>query len=387
MKKSKKLLAGVLLFIVLDFSILLINYRIAYQVIRDAVAINMAGRQRMLSQRITKSLLALQLSRSDEDREKLTQEFLDSARLFDQTLTAFARGGKTIGGNGSIVVLKEIKDTQPAALVYQAELLWRPVRNQLLPYLESQKTIPGEVLDEVKNSMQRNNVQLLNLMNQLTSALERDSQRRANTLRIAQTIVFLLALINFLVIVHKFHLLALRAHRDKEHFSELSARDPLTGLYNRREFDNNLKREIGAVHRRLQDKFALVMIDLDGFKPVNDKFGHKTGDIVLKTVARRIAEHARTTDTVARVGGDEFVLICTTLRDEVAAAKFCERLISSINEPIPLEVGEIQVGASIGIAFYTEQTTSEQDLMHMADEAMYSAKKAGRNCYVCFDQG
>lgn len=387
MKNSKKLLAGVLLFIVLDLSILLINYRIAYQVINDAVAINLAGRQRMLSQRITKSLLALQLNRSDAERHALIQEFRDSARMFDQTLAAFQYGGKAVGGNGKEVVLKAVKEGQPAGLVSQAEQIWSPMRRRLLPYLNTQAAIPAQIVEQSQIDMQHSNLQLLNLMNQLTTTLEQDSQNRANTLRVVQTLVFLLALINFLVIVRKFHLLALNAHRAKEHFSELSARDPLTGLYNRREFDNNLKREIGAVHRRSQDKFALVMIDLDGFKPINDKFGHKTGDVVLKTVAKRIARHARTTDTVARIGGDEFVLICTSLRDEAAAAKFCERLISSINDPIPLEIGEIQVGASIGLVFYLEQTTSEQDLMHMADEAMYAAKKAGRNRYVCFDQG
>ena len=378
--------AGVLLFIVLDFSILLINYWIAHQVVNDAVAINLAGRQRMLSQRITKSLLALELSKSDAEKEVFVQELRSSARTFDQTLGSFEHGGQAIGGDGKTVTLNPANKGQPAALLEEAQKIWSPIREGLLPYLDSEAVIPGEVLDQAKDEMQRNNLRLLNLMNQFTTTLEQDSLSRVNTLRIVQTLVFFLALMNFLVIVRKFHLLALRAHRDKEHYSELSVRDPLTGLYNRREFDNNLKREIGAVHRRIQDNFAIVMVDLDGFKPINDKHGHNAGDIVLKTVANRIARHARATDTVARVGGDEFVLICTTLRDESDAAKFCERLISSVNEPITIESGEsLQVGASIGVAFYSEQTTSEHDLMQMADEAMYTAKKTGRNRYIFFN--
>jgi diguanylate cyclase (GGDEF)-like protein len=384
MTDSKKLFAGVLLFIVLDLSILLINYWITNQVSNDAVAINLAGRQRMLSQRITKSLLVLQPGPSNADRVSTIQELRDSVRMFDQTLAAFEHGGKAVGGDGKPVVLHRVDQVPAAALVSRAQQIWKPTRELLLPYLATRTLIPAEVLNQSQAAMLRNNLELLDLMNRLTSILEHNSLSRTNTLRIVQTLVFFLALVNFLVIVRKFHLLALQAHQAKEHFSALAVRDPLTGLFNRREFEHNLKREIGAVGRRSQDKFAVVMLDLDGFKPINDKFGHKTGDLVLKTVAERVAHHARATDTVARIGGDEFVLICTTLRDEENAARFCERLLNSINEPILLETGEIRVGASIGIAFYPNQTRSEHDLMHMADDAMYEAKKAGRNRYVCF---
>jgi diguanylate cyclase (GGDEF)-like protein len=252
-----------------------------------------------------------------------------------------------------------------------------------MPYVATQATIPDEVMKQAQMQMQQSNLRLLELLNSFTSKMEQDSLSRIATLRVAQTFVFFLALINFLVIVRKFHLLAEQAHRAKDYFSELAMRDHLTGLFNRREFEHNLKREISAISRRSKDKFAIVMVDLDGFKSINDKLGHNAGDAVLKTIAERIASHARITDTVARIGGDEFVLICTTLQDEENAAHFCERLLVSINEPILLKDEQIQVGASIGVAFYPNRSHSEHDLMHVVDEAMYEAKRSGRNRYVC----
>ncbi len=383
MPTQKKLLVGIIVFIALDLSILLINYWIAHQVANDAIAINLAGRQRMLTQRITKSLVEFELRKSDAEAESSIQELRTSARMFDQTLTAFKQGGHAIGGDGQLVTLHRVKPGSATEMVAQADRLWMPTRTLLLPYITSSVAIPAAVMNEARISMQQSNVALLDAMNTLTSDLQKDSMGRADTLRLVQTLVFFLALINFLVIVHKFHLLAEQAHNAKEYFSELAVRDHLTGLFNRREFEHNLKREISANTRLARDKFAIVMVDLDSFKPINDRLGHNAGDVVLKTVAERIASHARITDTVARLGGDEFVLICTSLRDEEKAAKFCERLLASINEPIVLDGQQIQVGASIGVAFYPNQSQSEIHLMQAADQAMYDAKKNGKNCFVC----
>ncbi|HEY7985388.1 MAG TPA: diguanylate cyclase [Methylophilaceae bacterium] len=383
MPTQKKLLAGIIIFLALDFSILLINYWIAHQVSNDAIAINLAGRQRMLSQRITKSLVEFQLKKSTSDTESAVEELRTSARMFDQTLMAFKNGGQATGGDGKVVSLHRVKHGSAAEMMTQANRLWSPTRALLLPYIAGNNAIPDAVMAKAYLEMQQSNVALLNTMNDLTSSLQKDSLSKADTLRLLQTVVFFLALINFLVIVHRFHLLTAQAQKAKEYFSELAVRDHLTGLFNRREFEHNLKREISANSRLTKEKFAVVMVDLDHFKPINDQLGHTAGDLVLKTVAERIASHARITDTVARLGGDEFVLICTSVRNEENAAKFCERLLASINEPIALDDQQVQIGASIGVAFYPNRAKSETHLMQAADQAMYDAKKNGKNRFVC----
>jgi len=384
MTDARKIFTAILLFIALDLSVLTINFRIAYLVDHDVVAINLAGRQRMLSQRITKVLLSLQLESSKESRARAELELRDAAKLFDQTLKAFSHGGNATGGDGKPVILNPVNQGQASTLVNQAQVIWKPAQKLLFPYFNSQEMIPDAVLSQSQTEMLQINLKLLDLMNQLTTVLEQDSRNRANTLRIVQTSVFLLALFNFVVIVRRFHLLAWEAHKAKEQYSELALRDPLTGIFNRRYFENSLKRHIGGADRRQHDQFALLMIDLDGFKSINDRLGHDAGDIVLKTVAARLTQHARVNDVVARLGGDEFVLICPELHDEKSAVKFCDRLLNSITEPMLVPQELIQIGASIGVAFYPVPDRPDADLVQMADHAMYLAKRSGRNRFAVF---
>ncbi len=385
MTKSKNLIAWILVFIFLDLSILAINFWIAHQIDHDSLAINLSGRERMLSQRITKTLLALELRKPGQDQEAYIQEFRNSVIMFDQTLVAFEQGGIAVGGDGSQVILKQVTSEPAALFINRAQQIWKPTHERLLPFIRSKMMIPDEILKQVQEEMLQHNLQLLDLMNSLTSALERDSRNQANTLRVVQTTVFILAMLNFVFIVRKLHLMNEKTTQAKELYSELALRDPLTGLFNRRYFENALDREINASHRRPdRSAFAVLMLDLDQFKPINDKFGHEAGDDVLKVIAKRLTQHARTNDIVARLGGDEFMLICSDLCDEQGAKNFCERLLHSINDPIVLNVGKVQVGVSIGIVFYQNKNKSEGDLMRMADNAMYAAKKGGRNNYVIF---
>ncbi|MDR3392549.1 MAG: diguanylate cyclase [Sulfuriferula sp.] len=381
---SKKLFGAILLFILLDLSALAINYRMAYQISKDAVAINLAGRQRMLSQRITKSLLLMDLQ-SSQNARATEEELRNSFRMFDETLSAFKHGGPAIGGNGNTVMLDKTNSNQADHLVDQALQIWHPIHERMLPYMAAHTDIPASAIADVRNRMIRDNLLLLDLMNQLTSSLEQDSLNRSNALRITQTSIFLLALLNFLMIVRRFHLLARQSAQTTQHYNELAMRDPLTGLFNRRQLENNLEREAATINRGRQGNIALVMIDLDGFKPINDRYGHEVGDIVLRTIATRLTESARVNDTIARIGGDEFTLICPDLRNKENADAFCQRLLDSLNRPIPTRAGPVQVGASIGIAFYPDHAENVDDLIRVADKTMYAAKNAGRNCYICFD--
>ena len=373
--KSRRLLGAILLFVLLDFTVLLFNYRIAYQVSSDAVSVNLAGRQRMLSQRMTKSLLQLRYADA-AGQEAAETEFRESMRSFDLTLRAFEQGGIVNGSDDRPARLQQITSIASRELVEQAQLLWHPIQTEVLPFAAGR--LPAPKIELARRLMLQNNLHLLDLMNRLTSNLEQDSRNNADRLRRVQTLIFLFALLNFVIIVRSFHLLARRATQTSEHFGELAMRDPLTGLFNRRQFNIAMKRETSAASRR-EGGFALLLIDLDDFKPVNDLHGHAAGDAVLRIVADRLTTQARSHDTVARFGGDEFVLICPDLCDQQSTSDLCERLLRALNEPVVLETAHVHVGASIGIAFYPDDSTEPKDLIHAADHAMYSAKKAGRS--------
>lgn len=384
MKKSRSLFAGILLFIVLDFSILAINFWIAHQIDKDAIAINLAGRERMLSQRITKTLLALPHSQSPEDSVLIAKELFDAAEMFDKTLSAFANGGMVIGGDGKPTYLNRRPDKLSVAIIRDAQQLWAPTFNRLKPYLTSKTALPDDVLAQVQHEMLNNNLPLLHLMNTLTSEMQNASRNQANTLRIVQTIVFVLALLNFFFIVRKFHLMAHQAHQMSKHYSHLALKDSLTGLFNRRFIENALEHELA----QNRNKLTLMMLDLDGFKSINDQYGHKAGDMVLKVTAERLQQLTDDDKIVARLGGDEFIFISTNFTNQNSVSKFCTNLIEVINQPITLhdKNADVQIGASIGIVFHPSQKNSKSDMLHMADHAMYEAKKTGKNRYTFSNQ-
>lgn len=156
--------------------------------------------------------------------------------------------------------------------------------------------------------------------------------------------------------------------------------DALTGLANRSLFDEILGRQL-AICERTKANLAVLYIDLDGFKPVNDAHGHAVGDEVLRTVARRIVDAVRRSDVAARPGGDEFAVILIHAGLE-AAKGVAAKLIDSLS--IPYSVGSLtlQISASIGIAAYPDSGTTGDVLSRRADEAMYKAKAAGKRCYA-----
>jgi diguanylate cyclase (GGDEF)-like protein len=164
---------------------------------------------------------------------------------------------------------------------------------------------------------------------------------------------------------------------------ELAWQDPLTGLPNRRMFHQRLNQEMKRVDRD-GSGLALMYIDLDGFKDVNDTLGHTTGDELLKECAQRIRACVRETDTIARLGGDEF----TVVLNEVASLRSTERIagsiVQAISEPFHLNGEAIYVSASIGITCYPQDATDYIELMKNADQAMYSAKAEGKRTWRYF---
>lgn len=168
--------------------------------------------------------------------------------------------------------------------------------------------------------------------------------------------------------------LAQRLEGDKQTAQTLALTDTLTGLRNRRALTLELD-----VLTRTQTKFALMHIDLDFFKAVNDTFGHAAGDHVLKEVARMLQRQTRTEDTVARVGGDEFVVIYPDMVDTSSLEDIAHRIIEAVMMPIIFEGHKCRISASIGIALSSQYIDPDPKQMQTdADEALYASKRAGR---------
>jgi diguanylate cyclase (GGDEF)-like protein/PAS domain S-box-containing protein len=164
-----------------------------------------------------------------------------------------------------------------------------------------------------------------------------------------------------------------------EQLRVLALQDTLTGLPNRNALNERLADSLRRAARS-HDPVAVLFIDLDGFKQVNDKFGHAAGDEVLREVARRLPLAVRATDVVARYGGDEFVvLLDTEVRDD-APDRVCQRIFALLREPCVFTQGQAQIGASIGIAQHPPLPNKPDELLRRADAAMFEAKRAGKGC-------
>ena len=160
--------------------------------------------------------------------------------------------------------------------------------------------------------------------------------------------------------------------------------DPLTGLPNRLELEERLSEAL-ELARTNATRVALVFVDLNGFKAINDRYGHAAGDRVLVTTATRLKRILRGTDTVARIGGDEFVVILQdlpqgeSLQDE--ARTLCQKIFVELSPPVAIGNDQRHIGTSLGVAVFPDHAPSIDRLLHIADLAMYEAKRSGNNQY------
>lgn len=155
----------------------------------------------------------------------------------------------------------------------------------------------------------------------------------------------------------------------------LATHDPLTGLPNRRLFYDRLELALARA-RRLGHKVALVFLDVDALKPINDRYGHQEGDRVLVELAKRLKGTVREMDTVARLGGDEFGIILTDIPRECPLVSFWERLKEALERPFRMGGGEVEIGVSFGEAFYPEDGDTSEELLRVADTRMYQRKRS-----------
>lgn len=140
-----------------------------------------------------------------------------------------------------------------------------------------------------------------------------------------------------------------------------------------------------ALAKRQGSLLALLFIDLDKFKPINDLWGHAIGDLVLQEVAQRMQACVRESDTVSRVGGDEFIVLLLNLSSVADAVQIAEKIRAALNEPMLLDGKELSISSCIGVALYPEHGQTQTELSRHADTAMYQAKERGRDRVVLFD--
>jgi diguanylate cyclase (GGDEF)-like protein len=187
---------------------------------------------------------------------------------------------------------------------------------------------------------------------------------------------------NYLVYCLKEKESALEASESRMAF--LAHHDSLTGLYNRTMLEDHLVRALARADRH-GTRLALLFVDLDSFKPVNDSFGHEVGDAVLVEVAVRLSKGRRRTDTVARQGGDEFVILLDDLEDaHIDAERLARQCLEAVAQPYQVAGYTIAMSASIGVAVYAGDSLTASQMMSRADSAMYRAKRAGKN-KICFN--
>lgn len=189
-----------------------------------------------------------------------------------------------------------------------------------------------------------------------------------------------LALLAWFMVTGRARALRLAAGMTEE-LRHMAQHDPLTGLPNRALFSDRLENELARAKRQ-GGHFALIFLDLDRFKPVNDTYGHAVGDRLLQQVARRLKDTVRASDTVGRIGGDEFVVLMPMIAEAEAASVLAEKLRQVIARPFKLDGRELTISCSLGVALYPDDGADEIMLTNRADEAMYRAKESGRDA-VC----
>lgn len=253
-----------------------------------------------------------------------------------------------------------------AALMYQTELVNSNARVHKKPALSANEymvvaghtwTLSLSTLEEFEERFDRNNDVLIGIFGICLS-------------------VSLALLVRFMVVGRARALELARAMTLE--LRHMAQHDHLTGLPNRTLFSDRLQQKLLDAERR-GTNLALIFVDLDRFKPVNDSHGHTIGDQLLQQVAYRLSSAVRSSDTVGRIGGDEFVILLGDITDAAMAGELAEKIRQSVSQPFVVNAIELTISCSVGIAVYPRDGTDEATLLNSADKAMYSAKEQGRN--------
>ena len=196
-------------------------------------------------------------------------------------------------------------------------------------------------------------------------------------------LLIVVALAWIAVLRHRVELQTRALRASEERLRHLSEHDALTGLPNRLRLDDRLRTALDRAER-FQTRLGVLMVDLDGFKEVNDAFGHHVGDAVLCELAERLSACVRATDTVARMGGDEFIILLPDLHNPAEAERIAAKIVAAASNPMSIDEMPLAVTVSIGLATYPEEGADVDSLLRCADEAMYAAKQKGKNQFQVY---
>jgi len=336
----------------------------------DSHFVNVAGRQRMMSEQLHAYAHMVRIGQ-EEDRDGLRKLVAE----FDHALSVLERGGEVNGRElppAPAEVLDEI------AVVKRA---WAPSMETLLLIAERPEDDP-EALQAYEDARAP-----LHSLTQASDAVVTAYEARSRSLhrRMFETLVVIVALDLVLLGAGLWviqHYVAERK-RSEERLKQLAHYDGLTGLPNRGLFMDRFKQAI-AHARRYKRPVAVLFLDLDGFKFINDTLGHDVGDRLLHGVAQRLSGCMREGDTVARLGGDEFVILLVDIVRKEDAEQVARKVITALDQPFVEGRQELLVTTSIGIGLYPGDGEDVQTLIKNADIAMYRAKEQGRNNYQFF---
>ena len=357
----------------------------------DAGVIQTASYQIVLSQRITETAITLEGSMTPEVRQTSADLIGQFATELEHNYTGLRAGDATLGlpGDNSAAVVELFGVVQPhyEKIIVQAAAVRASVENgtALAPTV-IQDLISAAALFETG-------------MGTIAFTFESEAEGRVANLEIIQyallSATLLLLLLEGLLLFRPAARDVQQAwrRRDAEHrtareddqrrMTYLARFDPLTGLINRFLFGDRLQSAINRA-RREGGIVALMFLDLDEFKGVNDHYGHAVGDELLKQVAERLGESVRSSDTVARLGGDEFTVILEGSQRVEDAGQVATKIIRTLQDLFQVGPRQLRITASIGISLYPMDGDSAEELLRDADIAMYSAKTAGRNTYQYF---
>ncbi len=246
------------------------------------------------------------------------------------------------------------------------------------PHLTLSKDHGREIMDKIRAE--------LNSAGDILNASEQRVRDEINTrLRQAITgaVLLLLVMVGILLFAYRRTVYLfdqnIKAQKVADRLNYQAGHDALTDIPNRRNFELTLKRVL-AMSARNRESFGLLYLDLDGFKKVNDQYGHDVGDAALIEVIERFTVALRESDFLARIGGDEFVLIVQNYGNKAELELLANRIIQSLHSDILIAGRKIRLGVSIGVACYPSDARATDSLVAKADAAMYRAKEAGRNC-------